>query len=68
EKKTPGRLDNVFRALTDVRPSQLADQKLFDFASLGARDCSAPDAGAWLLGDADDVGRTSPESHRVAEP
>jgi tRNA 2-thiocytidine biosynthesis protein TtcA len=51
DAKHPGRVDNVFRALTDVRPSQLADAKLFDFASLGARG-PARAAAAWLLGDA----------------
>lgn len=34
EQKTPGRLDIMFRALQNVAPSQLADRKLFDFASL----------------------------------
>src|SRR5690554_6574197 len=34
ETKTPGRLDNMFRALQNVVPSQLADRQLFDFASL----------------------------------
>lgn len=34
EQKTPGRLDIMFRALQNVSPSQLADRKLFDFASL----------------------------------
>jgi tRNA 2-thiocytidine biosynthesis protein TtcA len=35
ERATPGRVENVFRALTKVSPSQLADPKLFDFASIG---------------------------------
>lgn len=52
ERKQPGRIENVFRALTAVVPSQLADRTLFDFAALGAR---APDrrtcATDWLLGD-----------------
>ena len=34
EQKTPGRLDIMFRSLQNVAPSQLADRKLFDFASL----------------------------------
>lgn len=34
EKKTPGRLDNMFRALQNVEPSHLADTKLFDFQGL----------------------------------
>jgi tRNA 2-thiocytidine biosynthesis protein TtcA len=51
ERKTPGRVDNVFRALADVRPSQLADRNLFDFAGLGARAEAAPDAVDWLAGE-----------------
>jgi len=34
ETETPGRVEQCFRALTDVRPSQLADTALFDFANL----------------------------------
>ncbi|HEX4481833.1 MAG TPA: tRNA 2-thiocytidine(32) synthetase TtcA [Rudaea sp.] len=49
ERKHPGRTENVFRALTSVTPSQLADRDLFDFASLGSRDASArANVGDWL--------------------
>jgi tRNA 2-thiocytidine biosynthesis protein TtcA len=34
EDETPGRIENIFRALTRIDPSQLADSALFDFASL----------------------------------
>lgn len=34
EHETPGRIENIARALGDVRPSQLSDPKLFDFLSL----------------------------------
>ncbi|MGZ5819437.1 MAG: tRNA 2-thiocytidine(32) synthetase TtcA, partial [Burkholderiaceae bacterium] len=34
EKKFPGRVDNIFAALSTVAPSHLMDKKLFDFASL----------------------------------
>ncbi|WP_412058348.1 tRNA 2-thiocytidine(32) synthetase TtcA [Bartonella sp. DGB2] len=35
EKRMPGRKDTMIRALTNVRPSHLLDQKLFDFSGLG---------------------------------
>ncbi len=51
ERETPGRIEQIARALGDVRPSQLADPKLFDFLSLGHRDGAARgDASAWLAG------------------
>lgn len=34
ERRTPGRRNVMFRALTTVRPSHLADPELFDFAGL----------------------------------
>jgi len=34
DKKFPGRVDNIFRALQNVAPSHLADRALFDFAGL----------------------------------
>jgi len=34
EKSSPGRTSNIFRAMQNVAPSQLADSKLFDFAGL----------------------------------
>jgi tRNA 2-thiocytidine biosynthesis protein TtcA len=34
EQDAPGRMDKIFRALQNVRPSQLADPNLFDFANL----------------------------------
>jgi len=34
ERQFPGRIESIRRALTDVRPSQLLDRKLFDFAGL----------------------------------
>ncbi|HEY4559675.1 MAG TPA: tRNA 2-thiocytidine(32) synthetase TtcA, partial [Lysobacter sp.] len=61
ERETPGRIETIARALGDIRPSQLADPKLFDFLSLGRAGRDAPpDAHAWLAGtgptDADDDG------------
>ncbi len=34
EAENPGRTESIFSAICDVRPSQLADKSLFDFASL----------------------------------
>jgi len=34
DKTNPGRVESIFTALTNVKPSQLADRELFDFASL----------------------------------
>jgi tRNA 2-thiocytidine biosynthesis protein TtcA len=53
ERQQPGRVDNVFRALTKISPSQLADPALFDFAGLGTRGAGA-DAHAWLRDNAAD--------------
>ncbi len=51
ERETPGRVENIARALGDIRPSQLSDPALFDFLSLGTRGGAAlPDAHAWLAG------------------
>ena len=51
DAKFPGRVENIFRAIGNVAPSQLADRSLFDFAALGAN-AAAPraDAHAWLAG------------------
>lgn len=52
EKDSPGRIENIARALGDIRPSQLSDPKLFDFLALGQRGAAAlPDAHAWLGGE-----------------
>jgi len=52
ERQHPGRIENVFRALTAIAPSHLADCKLFDFAALGSRTPQYSSPIDWLLGDA----------------
>ncbi|MEJ5078120.1 tRNA 2-thiocytidine(32) synthetase TtcA [Erwinia sp. MYb535] len=34
DKKTPGRVDSVFKSIQNISPSQLADRDLFDFEAL----------------------------------
>lgn len=48
EKEHPARTEQVFAALTNVAPSQLADPKLFDFASLGG---DLRNDGSWLMSE-----------------
>lgn len=43
ERHYPGRVENIFRSLSRVRPSHLMDRDVFDFA--GLRPTGAPDAG-----------------------
>ncbi|HYG06347.1 MAG TPA: tRNA 2-thiocytidine(32) synthetase TtcA [Stenotrophomonas sp.] len=51
EKDSPGRIEQIARAMGQVRPSHLADRQLFDFAALGRHgDAPLPDAHAWLAG------------------
>jgi tRNA 2-thiocytidine biosynthesis protein TtcA len=62
ERKFPGRVENVFRAIGDVSPSQLADRNLFDFASLGSRGGARLSGQDWLRGEPADAGfETAPD-------
>jgi tRNA 2-thiocytidine biosynthesis protein TtcA len=49
KKKHPGRIENIFRAIGHVSPSQLADHELFDFRNLGTRMDSSSDSLDWLM-------------------
>jgi tRNA 2-thiocytidine biosynthesis protein TtcA len=51
ERRYPGRIETIFRSLTHVRPSQLADRSLFDFGALGARSAAPLSAHDWLAGE-----------------
>lgn len=41
KRSHPGRIENIFRAIGHVSPSQLADHELFDFRGLGMTQTSA---------------------------
>ncbi|TWH99381.1 tRNA 2-thiocytidine biosynthesis protein TtcA [Luteimonas cucumeris] len=57
ERETPGRIEQIARALGDIRPSQLSDPKLFDFLALGRLgNATLPDAHAWLAGEPHESG------------
>jgi tRNA 2-thiocytidine biosynthesis protein TtcA len=56
ERKHPGRRENIFRALANVMPSQLADAELYDFAALDETGRAHADAQAWLAGSDPDSG------------
>ena len=34
DQQTPGRVENIFKSIMNISPSQLADRELFDFANL----------------------------------
>ena len=43
ERRFPGRVENIFRAMRNVVPSHLADTRLFDFAELKRQDSDRGD-------------------------
>lgn len=50
EREQPGRVNNIFRAMTNVEPSHLADTKLYDFKGLSTAQAGDEDP---LFGDID---------------
>src|SRR3546814_20496701 len=69
ERDSRGRIDQIARALGDIRPSQLSDPKLFDFLALGrdGGDDAMPDAHAWLAGEPHDD-RTRDDRGEASQP
>lgn len=51
EKQHPGRIENIFRSLRNIKPTQLADSSLVDFAALGSRGGARLDQHAWLASE-----------------
>ena len=52
ERESPGRTEQIARALGNVSAAQLADPALFDFLALAKRgDAPLPNAHAWLTGE-----------------
>jgi tRNA 2-thiocytidine biosynthesis protein TtcA len=53
QRQHPGRVENIFRAIANVSPSQLADRELFDFINLGSASPGAEPADApvpdWMM-------------------
>ncbi len=45
DRESPGRIAQIARALGDVRPAQLADRRLFDFAGLAGNAAPPPTYG-----------------------
>jgi len=55
ERRHPGRVESILRALSDVRPTHLLDRALFDFAGLKPggpnRDAMVPSPDADMIGE-----------------
>ena len=49
KQRHPGRIENIFRAIGNVSPSQLADHELFDFVNLGAEPITGAATDDWLM-------------------
>ena len=48
KQRHPGRIENIFRAIGNVSPSQLADHELFNFVNLGAEPITCAATDDWL--------------------
>jgi tRNA 2-thiocytidine biosynthesis protein TtcA len=48
----PGRIENIFRAIANVSPSQLADHELYDFINLGSSSGEPTEPSDWLMPEA----------------
>ena len=67
DKKFPGRVENMFTAMSKVVPSHLMDRNLFPFATLKAT--GLPDAAGDIAFDADEgCGTAMPPSSQVLIP
>jgi tRNA 2-thiocytidine biosynthesis protein TtcA len=51
KKKHPGRVENIFRAIGHISPSQMADHELFDFINLGGTPEQHDQQPDWLMPD-----------------
>jgi tRNA 2-thiocytidine biosynthesis protein TtcA len=49
QRQHPGRIENIFRAIAHVSPSQLADRELFDFVNLGSDAHASERLPDWLM-------------------
>ena len=59
DKTNPGRVESIFTALTNVKPSQLADRDLFDFNNL--------QVNRQANGDTEQPDTEQPESSQINE-
>ena len=66
-KKThPGRIENIFRAISHVSPSQLADHELFDFINLDNKSKEITGSTDWLMPAGVVRGGTNPPTFKGA--
>ena len=65
EKRFPGRIETMFRSLSNVVPSHLLDARLFDFAGLKAT--GIPDAEGDIAFDAPALGDDAPRTVNFRE-